>query len=65
MSFFKGMFGKKEEAQRVLNHPRDLQKGDLVRFKLYAPKPLPGQLFEVTGINTYICCNNNMLPSGC
>ncbi|MDH5219150.1 MAG: hypothetical protein OEX19_15710, partial [Gammaproteobacteria bacterium] len=53
MGFFKGMFGSKDEAVRVLKHPQDLQIGDLVRFKLYAPKPLPGQLFELKSINTY------------
>ncbi|MDH5232747.1 MAG: hypothetical protein OEZ58_17005 [Gammaproteobacteria bacterium] len=53
MSFLKGMFGSKDKQVRVLTHPQDLQTGDLVRFKLYAPQPLPGQLFEVKSINTY------------
>lgn len=53
MGFLKGIFASKDKVARVLKHPQDLQIGDLVRFKLYAPKPLPGQLFELKSINTY------------
>jgi len=47
------LFGKKKSEKRVLNHPRDLQAGDLVKFKLFAPDPLNSGMFEVAGINTY------------
>lgn len=55
-SFFKKMFGSTSSdtpAQRQLNHPRDLNVGDMVKFKLYAPPLIAGQSFKVESVNTY------------
>lgn len=54
--FFKNLFGSNDTEsppQRQLNHPRDLNVGDLVKFKLYAPPLIAGHTFKVNAVNTY------------
>ena len=50
MGIWGRLFG---ESERILTRPADLDVGDLVRFKLYAPGFLAGEAFEVGSVNTY------------
>lgn len=53
--FLKSLFGNKKEADvvRHLTHPKQLAKGDLVKFKLFTPAPLAGESFTIDEVNTY------------
>jgi len=50
MGLWGRLFG---ESERMLTRPADLDVGDMVRFKLYAPGFLAGSVFEVSAVNTY------------
>ncbi|MFQ5535406.1 MAG: hypothetical protein ACE5EM_11360 [Sphingomonadales bacterium] len=43
----------KEDQRSALEHPRDLQLGDIVKFGFVAQADLSNSRFEVTAINTY------------
>jgi len=55
MSFFKNIFSKKEEEQRKLTSPRDLNKGDIIVLtdSFALPESLRSQQFEITAVNSY------------
>lgn len=50
MGLWGRLFG---ESERTLTRAADLDVGDMVRFKLYAPGFLAGATFEVGAVNTY------------
>lgn len=52
---FKKWFGKEDEqsARPPLSHPKDLQKGDVIRFAFLPQEELTNQRFEVEAITTY------------
>jgi len=50
MGLWGRLFG---EPERSLTQVADLDVGDMVRFKLYAPGFLAGAAFEVAAVNTY------------
>jgi len=53
-SLFKSFFqSDKNDGPRTLNHPRELQIGDIVRFRYLPQAELSDQRFEVTQVNTY------------
>lgn len=56
MSFLKALFGASAPAEnhRRLDHPRDLQAGDIIKFGYLPQKDLSNTEFEVTMVNTYI-----------
>jgi len=45
--------GDEEQPVRELNHARDLQVGDIVKFRYLPQSDLSNQQFEVNSINTY------------
>ena len=49
------IFGSSEDSSNVrkLEHPRDLQIGDIVKFRYLPQKELSNEQFEITQINTY------------
>ncbi|QSX30765.1 hypothetical protein JYB88_03635 [Shewanella cyperi] len=56
MGFLKGLFGTKAEPpKRQLNHPRQLQVGDMITLDtdFGLPAQLRGQQFRVEAVNTY------------
>ncbi len=55
MGFLKGLFGKKTPAPRQLNHPKDLQIGDMISMdnSFALPTQLRGQQLRVESICTY------------
>ncbi|MBL1276468.1 MAG: hypothetical protein COB30_010295 [Ectothiorhodospiraceae bacterium] len=55
MGFLKKMFGgaSKDAPPRLLEHPRDLNVNDLVKFKSYGPQLLQEDMFKVEEVNTY------------
>ncbi|MCG9697555.1 DUF4178 domain-containing protein [Shewanella sp. Isolate11] len=55
MGFLKGLFGKKAPPPRQLNHPNDLQLGDMISMddSFALPPQLRGQQLRVESINTY------------
>ena len=61
MSFLKSMFGGGDEKAppRQLEHPRDLDVGDLVKFKLYAPPLIQNDMFKVEEVNTLHYAGDN------
>jgi len=50
--FFKSFFEPKKEV-RVLNHARDLQIGDILKFRFTPQAELSNKRFQVSQINTY------------
>lgn len=55
MGIFNKVFGggaDKETPPRLLDHPRKLNVGDMVRFKQYAPRLLQEDMFRVEEVNT-------------
>jgi hypothetical protein len=56
-SFFKGLWSrtKKDPEARVLEHHRDLQKGDMVQLANHfgLPDVLRNKVFKITGVCTY------------
>jgi len=53
-NLFKAVFSKKDEIEtRELNHPRDLQTGDIIKFQYLPQNDLSNRQFEVSNINTY------------
>lgn len=56
MSFFKSIFGghrtQEESSPRSLDHPRDLQIGDIIKFGFAPQTGISNQAFTVEGINT-------------
>jgi len=60
MRFFRKLFGinsgKKKEL-RSLTHPRDMVKGDLLKFKYLDIDDLSNKTFEVSQVNTYMYGN--------
>jgi hypothetical protein len=58
MNFFKALFSNKETPRvRRLSHPRDLQKGDIIKFRFLDQEALSGQTFEIAIVNTYLYGN--------
>ena len=55
MSFLKGLWKRKKAGPRVLEHARDLMKGDLVQLANHygLPEQLRDRMFKVIGICTY------------
>lgn len=55
MSFLKGLFGDKSPKARVIRHPRELMRGDIISLDndFGLPTQLRGQSLEVIAINTY------------
>ncbi len=56
MGFFKKAFGgggDKDTPPRHLEHPRDLNVNDLVKFKQYGPQLLQEDMFKIEAVNTY------------
>ncbi len=54
-NWIKSIFSSHEESQAVrqLTHPRDLQLGDIIKFRYLSQPDLSNQQFEVKQINTY------------
>ncbi len=55
MSFFKNLF-KREETQpppRQLEHPKDLQPGDIIKFGFTSQTDISNETFRVKSIKTY------------
>jgi len=51
---FKSFFNNDDKKEkRVLEHPRDLNKGDIIKFDFMPQADLSNNQFEVTGVNTY------------
>ncbi|MDH3325739.1 MAG: hypothetical protein OEM38_03370 [Gammaproteobacteria bacterium] len=51
---FKSFFNNDEKKEtRILDHPRDLNKGDIVKFHLMPQPELSNKEFQVTDVNTY------------
>ncbi|MBT4921573.1 MAG: hypothetical protein HON23_00995 [Rickettsiales bacterium] len=57
MSFFKNLFGAKTKPIRNLSHPKDLQVGDIIKFKFLSQEDLSGKTFGISQINTYVYDN--------
>ncbi|MCE9677664.1 DUF4178 domain-containing protein [Shewanella sp. AS1] len=55
MGFLSGLFGKKAPPPRELNHPNQLQTGDMVTLddSFALPPQLRGQQLRVEAVNTY------------
>ena len=58
MGLWKSLFGSNGGADesapmRVLDHPKKLMRGDLVKFKVFVPKLIRARTFEVDDVNTY------------
>ena len=54
MGFFDKMFGKDEEGVLpLLQHPKDLRVGDIIKFAFLPQDDLTNQRFEVIEVNTY------------
>lgn len=55
MSFFKKVFnrGADKNAPRHLEHPRDLNVNDMIKFKQYGPQLLQQEMFKVDEVNSY------------
>ncbi|MFT5789160.1 MAG: hypothetical protein ACI8SJ_001275 [Shewanella sp.] len=55
MGFLRGLFGKKEEPKRQLDHPSKLNKGDMISLddSFALPPQLRGQQLRVEAVNTY------------
>jgi len=56
MGLFKGIFGSRDKGDsspRSLNHPVNLQKGDIIKFGFTAQNGISNQSFSVEDINTY------------
>lgn len=45
--------GSSEAAPRQLSHPRDLQVGDIIKFRYLPQVEISNQRFEVSSINSY------------
>ena len=53
-NLFKAVFSKNNETvARELNHPRDLQTGDIIKFQYLPQSDLSNKQFEISNINTY------------
>ena len=52
-SLFKSFFDTSEKNLRSLNHPRDLQIGDIVKFRFMPQAEISNQQFQIAKINTY------------
>ncbi len=55
MSFFKRLFGKKDEPQRQINHPSQLMVGDIIEItdSFALPDNLRKKQFRISAINSY------------
>lgn len=54
IKFFKSLFGSEGEAgDRILSHPRDLKKGDFLKFQRLSQPEASDKTFEVFKVNTY------------
>ena len=52
--FVKSFFNKDEKKEpRTLEHPRDLDKGDIIKFDFMPQSDLSNNQFQVTDVNTY------------
>jgi len=53
-NLLKAVFSKKDEVDsRTLNHPRDLNTGDIIKFQYLPQIDLSNKQFEISNINTY------------
>jgi len=53
-NLFKAVFSKTDKTEtRVLNHPRDLNTGDIIKFQYLPQSDLSNSQFEVSNVNTY------------
>ncbi len=56
MSFWKNIFSSQnsdEPSVRELSHPKDLQTGDIIKFKYLPQSILSNQQFQISDIGTY------------
>ncbi len=55
MSFFKNLFNREEEKSppRQLDHPKDLQIDDIIKFSFTAQSGISNETFKVKAIKTY------------
>ncbi len=57
MGFFKSLFGNRDQdlsgPTRTLDHPRDLQVGDIVKFGFAAQNGISNETFQVTEVSAY------------
>ncbi len=55
MSFFKSLFNREEEKSpsRQLEHPKDLQVNDIIKFSFTAQSGISNETFKVKVIKTY------------
>jgi len=56
MSFWKNIFSTQnndESSVRELTHPKDLQTGDIIKFKYLPQSILSNQQFQISSIGTY------------
>jgi len=51
--FVKSFFNNEKKALRNIDHPRDLIKGDIIKFDFMPQPDLSNSQFEVSDINTY------------
>jgi len=53
MSLISKVFSKKKVSERpLLEHPKDLQLGDLIKFRFLPQQDVSNQRFEITEVNT-------------
>lgn len=59
MSFFKSIFGLgvTKIKERRLDHPKDLRRGDIIKFQFIDQSEVSGKEYEVSIVNTYIYGN--------
>jgi len=51
---FKSFFSSEEEKTiRELNHPRDLNQNDIIKFRFSAQSELSNKRFQISNVNTY------------
>jgi len=55
MSFFKSLFNREEDKSpsRQLEHPKDLQINDIIKFSFTAQSGISNETFKVKAIKTY------------
>lgn len=52
-NLFKAVFSKDKTVTRVLDHPRDLDMGDIIKFQFLAQSDISNKQFEISAVNTY------------
>ena len=52
-NLFKAVFTKDKTVTRILEHPRDLDTGDIIKFQYLQQSDLSNKQFEISAVNTY------------